>query len=547
MRLRFAPSPTGQLHVGNARTALFNWLLARGRGGTFILRIEDTDLERSSRESEQAILEDLRWMGLDWSEGIDAGGNHGPYRQTERLHIYRAYAVELLSSGKAYQCFCSPEQLESDRQAALAAGRPPKYSGRCRGLSRDEARRRLEAGDKAVIRFRVPDDSRDIVFTDLVRGEVRFNTDVIGDPVLVRSDGVPAYNYAVVIDDALMEVTHVIRGEDHISNTPRQLLLYEAFGWKPPEFAHVSLVMGPDHSPLSKRHGATSVAEFRMRGYLPEALTNYLALIGWSPGADEELLPIDELAGRFRLEDVGHSAGVFDVEKLAWVNRHYLKAAAPDRLARLAVPYLQQAGWLSEPSAGDLAYLESVIPAAASSVDRLEQIPVRLAFLFDYSAARALENAYILQEARESVAVIEALAAELATSPPLTDRETFRAMAKRVQQSSGAKGRALFHPIRLALTGAAEGIELDLAVPAIERGALLGRPEGRPLPRSDAGADLQAGPSVPRSDAGADLQAGPSVPRSDVGADLQAGPSGIRRIASARERAAAFVAALRGR
>ena len=498
MRLRFAPSPTGQLHVGNARTALFNWLLAKGQGGTFILRIEDTDLERSSRESERAILDDLRWMGLEWAEGIDAAGDHGPYRQTERLHIYRAHAVELLAGGAAYQCFCSAEQLEADRQAALAAGRPPKYVGRCRDIPRDQARRRVESGEKAVIRFRVPDARRDVVFNDLVRGEVRFSTDVIGDPVLVRSDGVPAYNYAVVIDDALMEITHVIRGEDHISNTPRQLLLYEAFGWRPPAFAHVSLVMGPDHSPLSKRHGATSVAEFRARGFLPEALTNYLALIGWSPGADEELLPMDELAARFRLEEVGHSAGVFDVEKLSWVNRHYLKLAAPDRLATLAVPYLHGAGWVSEPSQAEMRYLQGVVPVAAASVDRLDQIPARLAFLFDYSAARALDQPAIAQEARDAAPVIEALARELETSAPLLDREAFRALAKRVQQASGAKGRALFHPVRLALTGEAEGIELDIAVPAIEQGALLGG-------------------------------------------------SGIRRIASARARAAEFAKALAGR
>ena len=510
MRLRFAPSPTGQLHVGNARTALFNWLLAKGQGGTFILRIEDTDVERSSRESEHAILEDLRWMGLDWSEGVEAGGDHGPYRQTERLHIYRAHAVELMAAGAAYHCFCPAEQLEADRQAALAAGRPPKYAGRCRDLPRDETRRRIESGERAVIRFRVPDERRDVVFNDIVRGEVRFSTDVIGDPVLVRSDGVPAYNYAVVIDDALMAITHVIRGEDHISNTPRQLLLYEAFGWRPPSFAHVSLVMGPDHSPLSKRHGATSVAEFRARGYLPEALTNYLALIGWSPGEDTELLPIEELASRFRLEDVGHSAGVFDVDKLAWVNRHYLKIAAPSRLARLAVPYLQGAGWLSAPSPDDLTYLETVVPAAAASVDRLEQIPARLAFLFEYSAARALENPAVLQEASEAAAVIDALASELETAERPTDRESFRALAKRVQQRSGAKGKALFHPIRLALTGEPEGIELDIAVPAIERGAMLDGQPGSP-----------------------------------AGSGGQVGPSGIRRILGARERAAQFARAVR--
>jgi nondiscriminating glutamyl-tRNA synthetase len=472
MRVRFAPSPNGQLHVGNARTALFNALLARGQGGTFILRIEDTDVERSTRESERAIIEDLRWMGLDWSEGVEAGGEHGPYRQSERLHIYRAHAAELMASGRAYSCFCSEEQLEADRQAALREGRPPKYVGRCRHLSPEESRRRVEQGEQAVIRFAVP-DAREVVFDDIVRGEVRFSTDVIGDPVLVRSDGHPAYNFAVVIDDALMQVTHVIRGEDHISNTPRQILLYEAFGWTPPAFAHVSLVMGPDHSPLSKRHGATSVKEFRDRGYLPEALTNYLALIGWSPGDGEELLPIDELAKRFRLEDVGHSAGVFDVEKLAWVNRHYLKLADPGRLARLSVPYFQREGWMGEPTAAQLEFLAHVVPLAAASVDRLDQVPARLHFLFDYSAARALQDSSIRAEAAGARPVIEALAAELASTGPLGDRETFRAMATRVRERTGAKGKALFHPIRLALTGEAEGVELDVAVPAIERGAAM--------------------------------------------------------------------------
>src|SRR5262245_36301499 len=472
MRLRFAPSPTGQLHVGNARTALFNWLLARGQGGTFILRIEDTDFERSTRESERSMIEDLQWLGLDWTEGIDVGGDHGPYRESERLHIYRAHAVELMAGGHAYHCFCSADMLEADRSAALAAGRPPKYVGRCRQLSRDEARRRVENGESAVIRFRVP-DNRDVSFDDLVRGTVTFNTEVIGDPVIVRSDGVPAYNYAVVIDDALMEITHVIRGEDHISNTPRQILIFEAFGWRPPTFAHVSLVMGPDHSPLSKRHGATSVAEFRARGYLPEALTNYLALLGWSPGDGEDLVPIARLARRFRLQDVGHSAGVFDIDKLAWINRHYLKAADSARLARLSVPYLRQPGWVSEPSSSDLEFLERVIPLGAASVDRLEQVPARLRFLFDYSATRALAEPNVHDEALASRDVVDALADELRNSGPLLDKDSFRAAAARVRERTGRKGKALFHPIRLVLTGEIEGLELDLAVPAIEAGALL--------------------------------------------------------------------------
>jgi nondiscriminating glutamyl-tRNA synthetase len=495
MRVRFAPSPTGQLHVGNARTALFNWLLARGSGGTFVLRIEDTDVERSTPESECAILEDLRWLGLDWDEGVDKESDRGPYRQSERLHIYRAHVVELLSRAQAYRCFCPAEQLEMDRYAALRQGQPPKYVGRCRAIPESEARARAERGEPAVIRFRVPED-REVVFEDLVRGEVRFSTEVIGDPVLVRSDGTPAYNYAVVVDDALMGITHVIRGEDHISNTPRQLLLYEAFGWQPPAFAHVSLVLGPDHGVLSKRHGATSVAEFRARGYLPEALANYLALLGWSPGDGEELLPIDELARRFRLEDVGRSAGVFDVEKLAWANRHYLKLAAPERLARLAVPYLQRAGWVLEPSAAALEFLARAVAPAAGSVDRLEQLPGRLHFLFDYSAMRALEDAAIRAEAESARSVVDALTEELARSAPLVDRETFRAMVGRLRERTGQKGRALLHPIRLALTGEAEGLELDAAVPAIEQGASLG------------------------------------------------GDAGIRRIPGAAERAAAFRAAL---
>jgi glutamyl-tRNA synthetase/nondiscriminating glutamyl-tRNA synthetase len=297
----------------------------------------------------------------------------------------------------------------------------------------------------------------------------------------------------VVVDDALMAITHVIRGEDHISNTPRQILLYEAFGWKPPSFAHLPLVMGPDHSPLSKRHGATSVNEFRARGYLPEALANYLALIGWSPGDGEELLPIAELARRFRLEDVGRSAGVFDVEKLAWVNRHYLKIAPPARLAALAVPYLQAAGWLGEPTGDDAAFLEQIIPAAAASVDRLEQVPARLAFLFDYSAARALADQAAVIEARAAESVITALADELRTAGPLGDRDAFRALAARVRDRTGQKGRSLFHPIRLALTGEPEGLELDIAVPAIERGAALVRRSGfKPIPGAAARAEAFA-------------------------------------------------------
>ena len=471
MRVRFAPSPTGQLHVGNARTALFNWLLARGQNGTLILRIEDTDLERSTRESEQAILDDLRWMGLQWDEGVEVGGPYGPYRQTERMQSYADHTNRLLADGTGYYCFCSPETLDAHRKSQLAAGLPPKYAGTCRHIPAADAARRKAAGEAPVVRLKVP-EGRSVTFDDVVRGEVTFHTDVIGDPVLVRSDGIPAYNFAVVIDDALMKVTHVIRGEDHISNTPRQILLYEAFGYTPPVFAHLSLVMGPDHAPLSKRHGATSVKEFREKGYLPEALVNYLALIGWSPGNNEELLPADELARRFRLENVSHAAGVFDEDKLAWANRHYLKLCAPDRLATLAEPHLRQRGQIVGEKTGAVqAWLEAVLPGIAASVDRLPQLADRLETVFGFDAAKTMANPDIASELREpgATAVARALAEELASSPPLADKETFRAIAGRVKDKTGQKGKALFHPIRLILTGASEGPELDLIVPAIER------------------------------------------------------------------------------
>jgi glutamyl-tRNA synthetase/nondiscriminating glutamyl-tRNA synthetase len=404
----------------------------------------------------------------------------GPYRQSERLHLYRSHVDRLIEQGRAYFCFCSPETLEAARREALAAGRPAKYAGTCRSVTQARARERLSAGEAAAVRFRVPDEG-EVAFEDAVRGRVVFQMDVIGDSVLVRSDGRPAYNFAVVIDDQLMAITDVVRGEDHISNTPRQILIYQAFGWTPPRFAHLSLVMGPDHSPLSKRHGATSVAEFRAKGYLPEALVNYLALIGWSPGGSDELLPAAELARRFSLEAVGHSAGVFDEEKLAWVNRHYLREADPARMADLAIPYFRASGIDAAPDAAGRAYLAGVMPMATGSVDRLEQIPRRLRFLFHYDAAQTLADAHVAEEMAAATArdVVRALGAELEHEERL-DRDRFREVAGRVKVRTGQKGRALFHPIRVALTGESDGPELDLAVPAIDRGAELPASSGMP-------------------------------------------------------------------
>jgi nondiscriminating glutamyl-tRNA synthetase len=470
LRVRFAPSPTGNLHVGNARTALFNWLLARGHDGTFILRIEDTDAERSTVESEHAIIEDLRWLGLDWDEGPDLDGPHRPYRQSERLELYRSYARDLIRREQAYYCFCSPDDLELERRAALAAGVAPKYSGRCRAIPAADAARRVAEGERAAIRFSVP-PGRDIAFDDLVRGDVVFSTDLIGDPIIIRSDGRPAYNFSVVVDDALMEISHVVRGEDHISNTPRQILIYEALGFAQPKFAHLSLVLGPDHAPLSKRHGATSVAEFREKGFLPESLINYLALLGWSPGDGQELIDVREMARRFEVQDVSHSAAVFDTPKLAWMNRHYTKEAAPARVARESLQYFVQAGFVTQPGDAAVGYMMALLPMAVGSVDRLDEIPSRVAFVFEWDAERA---AALVRAEPDGARAVVAMSQEVGDAA--LDKDAFRAAAARARQHTGLKGRALFHPLRVALTALDSGPELDLAVPAIDRGASL--PEG---------------------------------------------------------------------
>ncbi len=470
MRVRFAPSPTGQLHVGNVRTALFNWLLARRHGGTFILRIEDTDRERSTRESEHAMMADLQWLGLTWDEGPDVDGPFAPYRQSERTERYHTVARDLLARRCAYYCFCSPEQLDAERQAALAAGRPPRYSGRCRDLEPEAAAERLAAGEPAAIRFAVPRGERDITFRDLVRGDVTVNTSIVGDFVIVRSGGSPNYNFAVVVDDTDMQVSTVIRGEDHISNTPRQLLIYEALGTPAPAFAHLSLVLGADHAPLSKRHGVTSVAEFRARGYLPEALINYLALLGWSPGEGEEIVPLDEMVRRFDLATVNHSAAVFDFDKLAWMNRQYMKQLPASRLAALAAPFLVQRGFLPESTPESLAYVESLLPMAVGSVDRIEEIPERVSFVFAWNEDEALR---LVRGEDDAARVVAAFADAVADAGPLLDRDVFRAVVARAKTTTGLKGRALLHPLRVALTGAESGPELDVAVPAIDRGAAL--------------------------------------------------------------------------
>ena len=475
VRVRFAPSPTGYVHVGNARTALFNWLFARHYGGAFVLRMEDTDLERSKEEYEQQLIEDLRWFGIDWDEGPDKGGEFAPYRQSERKETYSRLATQLIDQGHAYFCFCPPEQLEQERQEALKAGLQPRYSGRCRKRPREEAARKVAAGEPAAIRLKIVDSA--FSWHDLVHGPTGFSAEVIGDPILVRSDGNPNYNYAVVIDDHLMAITHVIRGDDHISNTPRQLAVYRALGWEPPQFAHLSTILGSDRTRLSKRHGATSLESFRKMGILPETLRNYLALLGWSPADGKtEILRPQELVEQFSLEHITKSPAVFDQEKLYWLNRHYMKECPPRRLAELAVPFLHSAGYLeAHPSPHVLAWLERVLDAVLKNISTLHQLPDVVRIIFEYDAAKAVQELE-LSATPGARAVLHAFIPKVLAQTELS-YELFRAVTKEVQNETGSKGKDLFHPIRVAITGAVSGPELEKLIPIFEAGAKL------PLPR----------------------------------------------------------------
>jgi glutamyl-tRNA synthetase/nondiscriminating glutamyl-tRNA synthetase len=468
------------LHVGNARTALYNWLFARRSGGTFVLRIEDTDVERSEQRHETQLMEDLLWLGLGWDEGPMVGGPFEPYRQSERLPIYAAHTEQLLAGGQAYRCFCTVEQLEADRQKALATHQAQNYQGRCRAIPPEESGARAAGGESFAVRLRIPDHP--LRFRDLVRGEVEFPSETISDPVLVRSGtassgGMPVYNYVVTVDDALMSITHVIRGDDHISNTPRQVAIYEAFGWKVPIFAHLSTILGADRERLSKRHGATSVASFREMGILPEALVNYLALLGWgAEGGTRETFTAEELVREFKLERVTASPAVFDWDKLHWLNRHYLKQASAERLRELAWPYFVRAGLLpprEQAGAATAAWLESLIALLLPSLDQLDQLPARSQSIFGYDAAAARadpENAALLATG-SAQRVLAAFAVRAATGP--AEAATFKLWMNEIKSETGVKGKDLFHPIRIALTGTHSGPEFDKLLPVIEHGSML--------------------------------------------------------------------------
>jgi len=482
-RVRFAPSPTGMLHVGNARTALYNWLFARHTGGDFLLRIEDTDVERSETRYEAQLIEDLRWLGLNWTEGPEIGGPYAPYRQSERLDIYEQHTKQLLEQGKAYRCFCTAEELEQERQVALREHRTQVYSGKCRVLTPAEAMTRAAAGEPFAVRLAVPDVP--LRFHDIVRGEVEFASEAVGDFILVRSSAIPVYNYVVTIDDALMHITHVIRGDDHISNTPRQVAIYQAFGWTLPQFAHLSTILGSDRERLSKRHGATSVASFREMGILPQALANYLALLGWgAEGGTREIFTRDELVKEFKLERVTPSPAVFDWDKLHWLNRQAIKHSPLPELRALAWPYFSAVAWLPpQSSANDsvVQWFDRVLELFLPAVDQMQQLPEKAAALWRVTQVAEEDAAMLTSEAGERVvrAFTEKVRAEAGTITP----QRFKELMNEVKAETGVKGKELFHPVRIILTGAHSGPEFDKLIPLFEDGSRLDLPAHVPSVR----------------------------------------------------------------
>ncbi len=477
IRVRFAPSPTGFLHVGNVRTALYNWLLAGHHDGSFILRIEDTDAERSKPRYEKQLMDDLRWLGLEWNEGIDRGGEYGPYRQSDRYPIYQKYAQQLLDADKAFRCFCSEEELEKVRQEQLARHETAHYSGKCRHLSPGEIEARLGRGTPYTLRLRVRPGT--VGFSDLVFGRIEVETIQISDPVLLRSDGSPTYNFCCVIDDSLMKISHVIRGDGHLSNTHRQILIYEALGGPIPQFAHLSTILGPDGQKLSKRHGATSIEEFQRQGYLPEAFTNYLALLGWSPPNEgQEIMSLDEIKSQFDLSRVLKSPAIFDNVKLNWMNRTYINKASGDSLIDRAQGFLLDAGLIpAQLDSSVRAWLAKVIDLVKTRIDHLDQLANEAAIVYGFETNPPEIDPDVREIFRqpEGRAVANEFA-RLVNGRESLSPEAYREILAQVKANTNQKGRNLFHPIRAALTGHASGPELEKLIPLYEEGSRLKLP-----------------------------------------------------------------------
>lgn len=453
VRTRFAPSPTGHLHIGNARTAILNWIVAKHWGGRFILRIEDTDQERSTATSETSILKDLQWLGLDWDEGPDVGGDAGPYRQSERIALYKEHLDQLLESGQVYPCYCTAEELEQRRSEQLARGEATLYNGHCRNLSDADRHHYQSEGRLPAYRFKAATEC--VTFEDLVRGSVTVQGDQLGDFVIARAGGMPMYNFACAIDDHLMSISHVVRGDDHVSNTPRQILIYRAFGWTPPQFAHIPMILGPDRQRLSKRHGATSVDQYREQGYLSDALVNFLSLLSWSSESGDEILTRERLISEFDFSRISKSAAVFDTVKLDWMNGMYIRGLDVSELSRLLFPILKGWGYSIESEKA----LEPIASLIQEKIEKLSDAKEKAAVFFDEKVNVQDPEAKDVLKQAISNQVFQSFLDATDKLSELT-RENFTLLMKSVQQSTGVKGKALWMPIRVALTGQLHGPDL---------------------------------------------------------------------------------------
>jgi len=475
VRLRYAPSPTGHLHIGGARTALFNYLFAKKHNGTYILRIEDTDLSRNKENAEVGFMNGFTWLGLPWNEGPQVGGEYGPYSCMERLDIYQKHIDQLLESGQAYHCYCTEEELEAEREALMAKNELPRYMGKCRSLTAEDKAAHEAAGRKKTIRFRVQED-KVYRFSDMIRGDVEFESNGIGDFVIVKSDGVPTYNFAVTVDDALMKISHVVRGEEHLSNTPRQLMIYEAFGWETPKFAHLPLILNETGKKLSKRDESIIqfIEQYEELGYLPEAIINFLALLGWSPGGEQEIFSMDELIEQFSFERVSKSGAIFDPGKLAWMNGQYIKAADLGRIVELAIPHLTQAGRITD--ATDREWVKQLVALYKDGMNAVSEI-VELSEMFFQDTVNYDEEAKAVLAEEQVPTVLAAFRDKLLALETYT-ADTIQAALKEVQKETGFKGKQLFMPTRVAATGQIHGRDLNMTLSLLGRDTVVARING---------------------------------------------------------------------
>lgn len=452
VRVRFAPSPTGSLHIGGARTALFNLLFARHYNGTFVLRIEDTDTERSTEESAEQIIRSMKWLGLDWDEGPEKGGDFGPYFQSQRLDLYKKEVDRLLAEGKAYYCYCTPEELAQRREEALKAGKPPKYDGCCRNLT-PEQREKFEAeGRKPTIRLKMPQEGYTEV-DDLIRGKVVFENSVLDDFIIVKSNGIPTYNFACVVDDSAMKITHIIRAEEHLSNTPKQIQAYLALGYDIPKFAHVPMILAPDRSKLSKRHGATSVEEFKEQGYLAKSIINYLTLLGWSPEGTEEIFEIDKAIKEFTLDRVNKTAAVYDVKKLTWINGHYMRELDVDFVTKETLPFMIKKGLVTEEEAEEkFEYIKQIVEISRDRAKTLDELADTIAFFFK-DVKEYDEKGVRKHFTKENAVKLLTLGADALEKLEDFTLEQTEATFRNITAELGLKAAEIIHPTRLAITG----------------------------------------------------------------------------------------------